>query len=123
MELEKTINDLIHTLEGKLVRGEVHTTMPHVILQYLEQLGGYSSMVTGLLERLDTLEAQHHVDKQIEDKDISSIKVGKAWKVTKEGIRQDFWVTRLKRLNKLIDTLEKSYYSAKYEYEKNNYKQ
>lgn len=118
--LEQSINTLIRSVETQLLKGQVHTTNPHSTLETLEQLGGYLSTVKGLEERLDTLEAQFHVNRKLENGDLTSLAIGKQWKITEEGIRQAFWQNRESRLKVLIDTLERSYYSSKYEYEKSN---
>lgn len=118
--LELKINELIKDLEGQLVKGQVHTTMPHTMVEHLEKLGGYLSMVYGMLERLDVLEAQFHVDKKLENGDLTSLAIGKLWKIREEGVRQAFWENRKSRLKVLIDTIERSYYNARDDYKRDN---
>lgn len=110
-ELETKINALISEIESGLLEDKINTTIPHVALDYQNKLATYSSTAMGLIERLDTLEAEFFVNKRPNFK--SDTAVNKAWKVSKEGIRQTFWSNRISRMKILIKTLEKTFYAGR----------
>lgn len=111
--LEKEINAVIKEVETGLLKGHINTTIPHIALEYSTKLGAYLSMCYGLIEKLDTLQAQHHVDRKIEDEKKSDLAISKLWKVSDEGIRQAFWENRIKRIKVLMDTLTVLYYQGR----------
>lgn len=111
--LEATINTLIKEIEAGLLDGKINTTSPETALDYIVKLGAYTSTAMGLIEKLDTLEAEHFINNRADKK--SDLSVKKDWKVTKEGIRQGFWENRIKRMRYLVETLEKVYYHGRNE--------
>lgn len=115
--LEEEINGVIHEIEGGLLKGHISSRVPHVALNYSTTMGAYTSMCYGLIEKLDVLEAQFHVNAKAtgEEKKPSDLAIGKQWKITTEGIRQAFWENRIKRLKILTDTLDKLYYQGRSE--------
>lgn len=113
MKLEETINSLIKEIEAGLLDNQINTTSPEMALDYIVKLGAYTSTAMGLIERLDTLEAEHFINNRADKK--SDLSVKKDWKVTKEGIRQGFWENRIKRMRYLVETLEKVYYHGRNE--------
>jgi hypothetical protein len=90
---------------------EINSSTPHTTMMYLIKLGSYLSTSIGLIERLDTMEAEHFVNNRESEK--TDLGTKKKWKLSKEGIRQNFWETRCKRLKILIETLEKLYYHSR----------
>lgn len=111
MKLEEDINKLISEIESGLLEDKINTTVPNVALDYQSKLSTYSSTAMGLIERLDTLEAEYFINKRSNFK--SDTAVRKSWESTKEGIRQQFWSNRIKRMKILIKTLEKIFYAGR----------
>lgn len=111
--LEEKINQVIYRLEKDLINGRINSTTPEVCLEEQTKLSSYLSMCIGLIERLDIKEAQFFVNNRNNHK--SDLGVKKEWKTSNEGIRQEFWENRCKRIKVLIDALEKLYYHAKME--------
>lgn len=118
--LEETINELLQKVENGLRKNHINTTVPHVALDYQSLLTAYLSTSFGLIERLDMLEAQYFVNNRKDNKSDNATK--RAWEITDEGIRQKFWQTRIKRINVLIDGLEKIYYQGRRDYEQKQLK-
>ena len=112
-KLELEINNLITEVERGLLKGHINTNTPQVALDEQTKLGAYLSMCYGMIERLDTKEAEYFVNNRESKK--SDLSVKKDWKVSHEGVRQSFWENRIKRLKVLIESLEKIYYQAKHE--------
>lgn len=111
MKLEEEINQLIQEIEQGLLKDEINTTVPHVALEKQSKLGAYLSTSMGLIEKLDTLEAQYFIDSRERFKSDNATK--KSWETTEKGIRQRFWENRIKRIEVLIKTLEKLYYHGR----------
>ena len=107
-------------VEKGLILGHINSNTPEVALEYHTRLGGYLSTCYGMIERIDTAEAEYFVNNRASNK--SDVATSKAWKVSKEGIRQNFWETRIKRLKILSDTLSVVYYHAKMEMQTRNLK-
>lgn len=112
---ENDINELIRNIEIGLLKGHITTNVPHVALDYHTKIGAYLSMCYGFIERLDTLQAQHHVNAKIEDEKLSDLAISKRWKVSEEGVRATFWENRIKRLKVLENTLSVLYYQGRSE--------
>lgn len=109
--LEEAINNLISEIETGLLNDRINTTIPHICLDYQSRLSTYSSTAMGLIERLDTLEAEYLINNRINFK--SDTQTKKGWDITPEGIRQNFWNNRIKRMKILIKNLEKLYYHGR----------
>lgn len=110
---ELELNQIIAEIESGLLKGHITTNTPAVALEYHTKLGAYLSMCYGFIERLDTLQAQHHVNAKIEDEKLSDLAISKRFKVSEEGIRQTFWDNRIKRLKVLIEHLQTIYYAGR----------
>jgi len=109
--LEIKINEIIAEVEQGLLNGNMGTQNPETALEYQTKLTALRLTSYGLIERLDTLEAQHAVDKRENFKSDAACK--KAWKISHEGQRQSFWELRIKRIKVLTDTLNKLYDQAR----------
>lgn len=109
--MKQEINNLIEEIEKGLIKLEINTNNPHVSLDYQTQLGGYLSSCIGLIEKLDTLEAQFFIDNRSNHKSDNATK--KAWEVSETGIKQKFWETRIKRIEVLIKRLEVIFYQGR----------
>lgn len=109
--LELAINRTITNLENSLLKGEINSNTPDAALEAHVELGAYISTCYGMIERLDTLEAQYFVNNRALQK--SDLAVKKTWKVSHEGVRQEFWSNRIKRLKVLSDTVLVLYYHAR----------
>lgn len=125
---EKKINELVQEVESGLLKGHITTNVPVVALNYQSKLSGWLSTAMGFIEKLDTLEAQFFVNNRNakgEDglplfKSDTSVRNG--WEVTAEGIRQQFWENRIKRLEVLIRAMEKIYYHGREEWKQKELK-
>lgn len=111
MKLEEKINSLISEIEDGMIKKQINTTVPEVSLEYQTQLTAYTSTAMGLIEKLDTMEAEFFVKNRHEHKSDNSVK--KTWDKTNEGIRQKFWENRIERMLLLIRGLEKIYYHGR----------
>lgn len=110
---ELELNQIIAEIENGLLKGHITTNTPAVALEYHTKLGAYLSMCYGFIERLDTLQAQHHVNAKIEDEKLSDLSISKRWKTSEEGVRQNFWLNRIHRLKVLIEHLQTIYYAGR----------
>lgn len=109
--LEVVINNLIKEVEAYLLDDKINTTTPLVALQYSSKLSSYYSSSMGNIEKLNTLEAEHFINERPNHK--SDLAVKKTWATKREGIRQEFWESRVKRLGKLIEATDKLYYHSR----------
>lgn len=109
--LEVVINDLIKEVEAYLLDDKINTTTPLAALQYSSKLSSYYSSSMGNIEKLNTLEAEHFINERPNHK--SDLAVKKTWATKREGIRQEFWESRVKRLGKLIEATDKLYYHSR----------
>lgn len=106
--LEKVINNLIKEVEAYLLDDKINTSTPESALNYSSKLSSYYSSSMGKIEKLNTLEAEHFINQRPNHK--SDLSVKKTWATKHEGIRQEFWENRIKRLGKLIEAVDKLYY-------------
>ncbi len=109
--LEATINATIADIENKLLNGHINTNTPDPALEAHVRLGAYISTCYGMIERLDVKEAEYFVNNRELKK--SDLAVKKEWKTSHEGIRQEFWSNRIKRLKVLSETVLVLYYHAR----------
>lgn len=107
-QLEETINNLIKEVEVYLLDDKINTSTPEIAVQYSAKLSAYYSSSMGNIEKLNTLEAEHFINERPLHK--SDLSVKKTWATKREGIRQEFWENRVKRLGKLIEAVDKVYY-------------
>ena len=111
--LEEVINNLIKEVEAYLLDDKINTSTPEAALNYSSKLSSYYSSSMGKIEKLNTLEAEHFINERPNHK--SDISVKKTWATKHEGIRQEFWENRIKRLGKLIEAVDKLYYYSRKE--------
>lgn len=112
-QLEEVINKLINEVEAYLVDDKINTTTPDSAVRYSAHLSSYLSSSMGNIEKLNTLEAEHFINERPNHK--SDLSVKKTWATKREGIRQEFWENRVKRLSKLIEAVDKLYYYSRLE--------
>lgn len=111
--LEETINNLIKEVEAYLLDDKINTSTPDSAVRYSAHLSSYLSSSMGNIEKLNTLEAEHFINERPNHK--SDLAVKKTWATKREGIRQEFWENRVKRLGKLIEAVDKLYYYSRKE--------
>lgn len=112
-KLEEVINNLIREVENYLLDDKINTTTPESAIQYSSKLSAYLSASMGKIETLNTLEAEHYINERPSHK--SDLAVKRTWEAKNEGIRQLFWESRVKRLSKLIEAVDKCYYYGRNE--------
>lgn len=112
-QLEEIINNLIKEVEAYLLDDKINTSTPESALNYSSKLSSYYSSSMGKIEKLNTLEAEHFINERPNHK--SDLSVKKKWATKHEGIRQEFWENRIKRLGKLIEAVDKLYYYSRKE--------
>jgi len=112
-QLEEVINNLIKEVEAYLLDDKINTSTPESALSYSAKLSSYYSSSMGNIEKLNTLEAEHFINERPNYK--SDLATKKKWATKREGIRQEFWENRCKRLSKLIEAVDKLYYYSRKE--------